>query len=382
MVLAAMFAAGCLAATAQEAISSDLLFEGQVLDYDYNTGHGLYIPEPISDGVGFYCRININPSELYFSNNEEVKIISAGIFDCCPIRPDNRSYKNLNGGLYSGEFEVKSHPQKMVYLCPAIGESNALEGEVTAIGMGAFAKCHGLTKVTIPNTVKTIRRGAFYDCTSLTDVVFADGCSNIVLLPYAFEGCTSLKKIDITCISRSVLTEGKSFLDCHNLQDVTLSSENQSVMSFYGRTTPSITRIRAVGNYPIIPDDYDPDENSTYYMDPFLPQEYANAVLEVPVCAKNNYLSVEPYNRFAHIQTYETDNGLPENAVDRQAILVNVNGRLISLINYDLTVGVYDFRGQQIAQLNSESPEFTLPSEGYYLLYNVETGSQKVEVRR
>lgn len=48
---------------------------------------------------------------------------------------------------------------------------DGVEYTVVAIGMEAFLENETITKVTIPETVKTIGEAAFYDCTSLTEVV-------------------------------------------------------------------------------------------------------------------------------------------------------------------------------------------------------------------
>lgn len=110
---------------------------------------------------------------------------------------------------------------------------------VTSIAMFAFMEKTTLTSVTIPASVVTIGNAAFYKCTNLSEVVFAEGSklSNIpehafdqtalssITLPenitsigdYAFNE-TALKKINIPA---AVTTLGAYiFTDCKNLSEV------------------------------------------------------------------------------------------------------------------------------------------------------------------
>ncbi|MDE6773714.1 MAG: leucine-rich repeat domain-containing protein, partial [Treponemataceae bacterium] len=66
---------------------------------------------------------------------------------------------------------------------------------VTAIGVGAFAGCAGITHVTIPNDVTNIGADAFKDCASLAGVTIPDSVTGIG--ENAFAGCDSLTNIDI-----------------------------------------------------------------------------------------------------------------------------------------------------------------------------------------
>ena len=60
---------------------------------------------------------------------------------------------------------------------------------------GAFKNCHGLTSVTIPNSVTSIGDWFFMNCSRLTSVSIPNSVKSIG--KYAFNNCSSLKSIII-----------------------------------------------------------------------------------------------------------------------------------------------------------------------------------------
>ncbi len=374
MAFAAVFATGSLAATAQ---GTEDPFGGLVIDTDFNSGFGYYITEPITCDKGSFIRTNVTTKkqETTITSNETVRMVSPKGNGMESFMLTNRTYKNMTGGHYSGDYTIPKTAYKGVEDILSFEGINLIAGNVTAIGMGAFAKCHDLTSVTFPSTLEQIRRGAFYDCTSLAEVNFHTRGKEPVLYPYAFEGCTSLKSIDLRCIQGPFSDKGMVFVNCPNLQEVILYTENSSVMVLAGRETASLTNITVTGTYPIVPEGYVSGEN-----DPFLPEEYANAVLMVPVMCKSLYLEVEPYNKFEHIDTYFMLGGVDEIETDTPAIPVNIDGRRITLIDHSTTVDVYDISGRKLTSLGTASPEYTFTAAGCYLL-NSAAGARKIIVQ-
>src|ERR1043166_3944619 len=96
---------------------------------------------------------------------------------------------------------------------------------VTGIGVGAFAGSISLTRVTIPNGVKTIGTSAFHSCTSLTDVVIPNSVSSIGA--GAFEDCSSLTSVSIP---NGITTIGQeAFRGCTLLSSIVVASSVASI---------------------------------------------------------------------------------------------------------------------------------------------------------
>ena len=84
--------------------------------------------------------------------------------------------------------------------CPWHGVRYALkkivvEDGVTSIGSYAFSFDLSVTDVTLPSSLKTIGRNAFWGCYGLTSVVIPEGVTTIGA--YAFEQCTSIETITV-----------------------------------------------------------------------------------------------------------------------------------------------------------------------------------------
>ena len=90
--------------------------------------------------------------------------------------------------------------------------------KVTAIGYIAFWNNSTLTRVTIPEGVKTIGPNAFIGCTSLTSITIPDGVTMIEY--YAFCDCRSLTNV---IIPEGVTYIGnRAFIGCTSLKSVSL----------------------------------------------------------------------------------------------------------------------------------------------------------------
>ena len=101
-------------------------------------------------------------------------------------------------------------------------------GYIEGFCYGCFAHCSALISIDIPASVKVIDAGAFYECTSLTDVFVESGSQlqiinggtdfgNIRMYYGAFSRCTALQRFDAQNCTQIATIGEAAFYDCNNL---------------------------------------------------------------------------------------------------------------------------------------------------------------------
>ena len=128
------------------------------------------------------------------------------------------------------------------------------ESDVTSIPDNAFNQKIALTSVTIPAKVETIGEEAFYRCTNLTEIKFAEDGNLKEIGEYAFYG-TAFTSI---AIPASVETIGyKAFYDCESLTEIKFAEDGNlkeiGDEAFYASAITSITipaSVETIGNNP------------------------------------------------------------------------------------------------------------------------------------
>lgn len=83
-----------------------------------------------------------------------------------------------------------------LYLNDVLVTDLVIPDSVTSIGKNTFYNCTGLTSVVIPDSVTSIGRLAFGGCSGLISVVISDSVTSID--SYAFYGCTGLRYIEVS----------------------------------------------------------------------------------------------------------------------------------------------------------------------------------------
>ena len=85
------------------------------------------------------------------------------------------------------------------FICESISESVTLPSTVTSIGKGAFYACESLASLELPASVKSVGSDCFYECKALSSINIPASVSNIG--KYAFCRCFDLTTIEIPSAS-------------------------------------------------------------------------------------------------------------------------------------------------------------------------------------
>ena len=115
------------------------------------------------------------------------KIGNMAFYGCENLQKFNSKYASEDGRCLIIEDALYA-------FAPAGLTEYTIPNSVTTIRGGAFAYCDNLTSVTIPNRVTKIEYGAFYSCSGLTSVTIPDSVAEIG--DYAFSWCESLQEFN------------------------------------------------------------------------------------------------------------------------------------------------------------------------------------------
>ncbi|MGN0483862.1 MAG: leucine-rich repeat protein [Lachnospiraceae bacterium] len=114
-----------------------------------------------------------------------------------------------------------------------------LEEGITEIGSCSFYDCK-MKSISIPSSVKELKRQAFTDCPNLIEVQFSEGL--ITINKNAFLNCTKLEKLTIP---KSVSVIGdKAFNNCIRLKEITIQNSDTEFGEFVFRECCSLQTVR------------------------------------------------------------------------------------------------------------------------------------------
>ena len=159
-------------------------------------------------------------------------------------------------GKYSIRKGVKVIGDWAFASCHSLTRIN-IPNSVTTIGNSTFDWCESLTNINIPNSVTTIGKGAFASCHSLTSINIPNSVTTIG--NSAFDGCRSLTSITIP--SRVVIIIGNSFCGWHGIlnneskafiyEDHVLFNKNKTILIAYRAKGTNYTipnSVRTIGD--------------------------------------------------------------------------------------------------------------------------------------
>ena len=155
------------------------------------------------------------------------KIIDSGTTGDCTWTLDEEGVLTISGNGAMSDYGFDNYaPWKSDKI-----KSVIIENGVTNIGNVAFAYCHNLSSVTIPDSVTSI--GSYSFCggnTKLTDITIPDSVTSIG--SFAFSHCRGLTSVKIPS---SVTNIGTGiFSTCSSLTNITVDSDNPTFVSIDG----------------------------------------------------------------------------------------------------------------------------------------------------
>lgn len=124
----------------------------------------------------------------------------------------NLAVENVENGVSISKYEPG-----LLHLQDSVDIPSEIEGkQVVAVSEDAFAWNIYVKSISMPDTVKTIGKSAFYDCRSLTNIKMSPIITEIE--DEAFANCYSLNEIDVPS---TLVKMGKSiFENCNSLRSV------------------------------------------------------------------------------------------------------------------------------------------------------------------
>ena len=159
-------------------------------------------------------------------------IWAAAFGGCSSLREFNGKYASEDGRCLIVDDILNS-------FAPAGLTEYTIPDSVTTIGKYAFYSCSSLTSVTIPDSVTTIGYDAFGYCSRLTSVTIGDSVTTIG--SDAFYGCSSLTSVTI---GDSVTKIGSSaFYNCSSLTSVTIGDSVTTIGSYAFQYCSSLTSV-------------------------------------------------------------------------------------------------------------------------------------------
>ena len=202
-------------------LSSLTFEEGSTLTdigiYAFSSIYGLtevHLPESLITIASFAFYDNMNLETVDFGDNPSLLVISNSVFA--------QDYKLSN---------------------------IVIPSTVTNIGNDVFRDCSSLTTINVPAGILTLGSGFCFNCTNLTNVIFEEDSSLLVIGSFAFYYNDSLTNITLP---DSVTTLGTSiFSHCGNLTEITIPASVTSIPQQAFAYNSSLTSITFENPYNI-----------------------------------------------------------------------------------------------------------------------------------
>ena len=183
-----------------------LISGGKIMGIGTCTYTELYLEMPIADNA---FAGNIQISKVYLGDG--ATSIGASAFNGCTALTEIAFAEGKDLDIGYEAFRD----------CSSLKSVDFPEG-FTKIDEGAFLGCSGLEEITLPSSLKVIKRQAFFGCQSLTKIVFSEGLQEIGV--EAFSSCHALKEVTLP-MSMEILREAVFWIN-ESLEKINIENTN------------------------------------------------------------------------------------------------------------------------------------------------------------
>ena len=224
---------------------------------------------------------------------------------------------------------IESATNKLVCGCC----TTVIPNTVTDIDDYAFDGCWSLKSIDIPSSVKSIGINAFQNCSALTSITIPGGVTNIG--NDIFRGCQSM----VNCtLSYGVQNIGdRAFMDCSKLESIafpnSVTNIGESVFAYCSNLL-TVTIGARVANIQARAFISCRKMNDVYCLPEKMPKAEKNIfdssstrILHVPAALLNDYKATAPWSGFAEILPIETDGISPISADEKESPTYDLQGR-------------------------------------------------------
>ena len=148
------------------------------------------------------------------------------------LKKNGQNIKDLNiPSTYN--YNGKNYKITKIYIATFKGDTSLekviIPESVKSIGEGSFYDCTSLNSVSLPKKLTNIGRAAFGTCSSLTSITIPNSVTNIG--ECAFLSCSSLRRVDI---SNTLTKIGKGiFLGCSSLISVVIPNSVIETIKYF-----------------------------------------------------------------------------------------------------------------------------------------------------
>lgn len=237
---------------------------------------------------------------------------------------------------------------------PSDVKTICIDDKITSIGDWAFRGCENLASVKIGDGVKTIGSAAFYECTSLDNVVIPN--SVIVIGQWSFYDCIKLSVLQFGDNVSEI--KNNAFSDCSGLIEIVLPESLKNIGSGAFMWCTNMNKITSLAKEP--PVCYSQDGT---YSDVFEKIDKEKCIIEVKEESISKYHYALGWNLFFHIESA----GVKDVHIDNN-INVSIENRTIYVngASDDTFLQAYNTAGKLL--FSGRTNKINVPMNGIYIL--------------